>query len=161
MESFLTQCKACGIILWLELWTNWSSIKVGIKWAFLRWIKSLRKNQVLFSCHQQNLKKKYQTKVCPLTFYGMTSTLRELWKNKKLPNVPLNCKEQESFTTAFLKSKKPSRLAYQKLVELKCNYKISSQEKCSKVFPEARDLIWQNSYMTAFKCTKSTNWISV
>ena len=62
----------------------------------------------------------------------------------------------ESFTSAFLKSKKPSRLAYQKLVELKCNYKISSQEKWSKVFPEARDLIWQNSYMTAFKCTKST-----
>lgn len=86
----------------------------------------------------------------------MTSTLRELWKNQKLPSVPLNCKEQESFTTAFLKSKKPSRLAYQKLVELKCNYKISSQEKWSKVFPEARDLIWHNAYMTAFKCTKST-----
>ena len=42
--------------------------------------------------------------------------------------------------SAFLKSKKPSRLAYQKLVELKCNYKISSQEKLSKVFPEAHDL---------------------
>ena len=66
---------------------------------------------------------KYYTKVCPLTFYGMTSTHRELWKNQKLPSVPLNCKEQESFTYAFLKSKKPSRLAYQKLVELKCNYK--------------------------------------
>ena len=48
--------------------------------------------------------KKYHTKVCPLTFYGMTSTLRELWKNQKLPSVTLNCKEQESFTTAFLKS---------------------------------------------------------
>ena len=24
---------------------------------------------------------KYHTKVCPLTLYGMTSTLRELWKN--------------------------------------------------------------------------------
>ena len=60
--------------------------------------------------------KKYHTKVCPLTFYGMTSTLRELWKNQKLANVPLNCKEQESFTTVFLKSKKPSRLAYQNLM---------------------------------------------
>ena len=41
-------------------------------------------------------------------------------------------------------------------MELKCNYKISSQEKWNKVFPQARDLIWQNAYMTAFKCTKST-----
>ena len=103
--------------------------------------------------------RKYYTKVCPLTFHGMTSTFRELWKNRKLPSVPLNCKEQESFTTSFLKSKKPSILAYQKLVELKCNYTISSQEKRSKVFPEAHDLIWNNAYMTAIKCTKSTKLI--
>ena len=49
---------------------------------------------------------KYHTKVCPLTLYGMTSTLRELWRNKKLPSIPPNCKDQETFTTAFLKSKK-------------------------------------------------------
>lgn len=30
---------------------------------------------------------KYQTKVCPLTFYGKTPTLRELWKNQKPPSV--------------------------------------------------------------------------
>ena len=102
---------------------------------------------------------KYHIKVCPLTLYGMISTLLELWKNQKLHSIPPNCKEQESFTTAFLKSKKPSRLAYQKLVEAKCNHKISSQEKWSKVFPEARDLIWHNTYMTAIKCTKSTKLI--
>ena len=86
----------------------------------------------------------------------MTSTLRELWKNQKLANVPLNCKEQEAFTTVFLKSNKPSTLAYQKLVVLKCNYNISSQEKWCNFFPEARDLIWHNAYMTAFKYIKST-----
>ena len=102
---------------------------------------------------------KYHTKVCPLTLYGMTSTLQELWKNQKPPNITLNCKEQESFTNAFLKSKKPSRLAYQKLVEAKCNHKISSQERWSKVFPEARDLNWHNAYMNAIKCTKSTKLI--
>ena len=89
----------------------------------------------------------------------MTSTLRELSRNQKPPSIPLNCKEQESFTTAFLKSKKPSRPAYQKLVEAKCNHKISSQEKWTKVFPEARDLIWHDAYMTAIKCTKSTKLI--
>ena len=110
------------------------------------------------SCHRQ-FESKYYNKVCPLTLYGMTSTLRELWRNKKPPGIPLNCKEQESFTTTFLKSKKPSRLAYQKLVEAKCTHKISSQEKWTKVFPEAHDLIWNNTYMTAFKCTKSTKLI--
>ena len=88
---------------------------------------------------------KYHIQVCPLTLYGMTSTLRELCRNQKPPSIPQNCKEHETFTTALLKSKKPSRLAYQKLVEAKGNHKISSQEKWIKVFPEARDLIWHDS----------------
>jgi len=29
----------------------------------------------------------------------------------------------------------------------------------SKVFPEARDLIWHNAYMTAIKCNKSTKLV--
>ena len=101
---------------------------------------------------------KYHTKVCPLTFYGITSTLRELWQKQK-PNIPLNTKEQKCFATAFLKSKKPSRLAYQKLVETKCIHKISSQDKWIKVFPEARELNWHDAYMNAIKCTKSTKLI--
>ena len=153
VESFLTQ----------SLWYN-SLIRVMDKPVFYKsWyqmgisqVNQIVKEQPSTFLLPTEFEKKYHTKVCPLTFYGMTSTLRELWKNKKLPSVPLNCKEQEPFSTAFLKSKKPNRLAYQKLVELKCNYKISSQEKWSKVFPEARDLIWPNAYMTAFKCTKST-----
>ena len=47
-------------------------------------------------------------------------------------------------------------MAYQKLMEAKGNHKISSQEKWIKVFPETRDLIWHDTYMTAIKCTKST-----
>ena len=57
--------------------------------------------------------------------------------------------------TRILKSKKPSGLAYQKLVEVKCNHKISNQEKWTKVFLEAPDLIWHNTYMTAIKSTKA------
>ena len=102
---------------------------------------------------------KYHTKVFPLTLYGMTYTLQELWRNQKPPSIPLNCKEQESFKTTFLKSKKPSKLAYQKLLEAKCNHKISSQEKRTKVFPEAHDLVWHDTYVTAIKCTKSTKLI--
>ena len=94
-------------------------------------VNQIVKEQLSTFLSPTEFEKKYRTKVCPVTFYGMTSTLRELWKNKKLPSVALNCKEQESFTAAFLKSKKPSRLAYQKLAELECNYAISSQEKWS------------------------------
>ena len=65
-------------------------------------------------------------------FFAMP-TLRELWRNQKPPSIPLNCKEQETSTTAFLKSKKPRRLAYQKLVEAKRNHEISSEEKWTKV----------------------------
>ena len=138
VESFLTQ----------SLWYN-SLIRIMNKLVFYKsWyqmgishVNQIVKKQPSTFLSPTEFESKYHTKVCPLTFYGMTSTLQELWKNKKPSSVPLDCKEQESFTTAFLKLKKPSRLAYQKLMELKCNYKISIQEKWRKVFPEARDLI--------------------
>jgi len=156
VESFLTQ----------SLWYN-SLIRVIDKPVFnnswyqmgISHVNQIVKEQPSTFLSPTEFESKYHTKVCPLKLYGMTSTLPELWKNKKPPIVPLNCKEQESFTTAFLKSRKPTRLAYQKLVEVKCNYKISSQEKWKKVFPEARDLILHNTYMTAVKCTKSTKLI--
>ena len=44
-------------------------------------------------------------------------------------------------------------------MEAKGNHKISSQEKWTKVFPGAHDLIWHDTYMTATKCTKSMKLI--
>ena len=44
-------------------------------------------------------------------------------------------------------------------MEAKGNHIISSQEKWIKVFPEACNLIWHDTYMTAIKCTKSTKLI--
>ena len=55
--------------------------------------------------------------------------LSESSGKKQKPNISLNTKEQKCFATAFLKSKKPIGLAYQKLVEAKCIHKTSSQEK--------------------------------
>jgi len=91
--------------------------------------------------HQQNLKASIIPRFALWHSMEWHPHSENSGKIKKPLSVPLNCKEQESFKTAFLKSKKPSRLAYQKLVEANCNNKISSQEKWSKVFPEARDLI--------------------
>ena len=156
VESFLTQ----------SLWYN-SLVRVMDKPVFYKsWhqmgishVNQIVKEQPSTFLSPTEFESKYHTKVCPLKLYGITSTLRELWKNQKPTSMPLNCKEQESFTTAFLKSKKSSRLAYQKLLDAKFNHKISSQEKWSKVFPEALDLTWYNAYMTAIKCTKSTKLI--
>ena len=156
VESFLTQ----------SLWYN-SLVRVMDKPVFYKsWhqmgishVNQIVKEQPSTFLSPTEFESKYHTKVCPLTLYGITSTLQELWKNQKPTSMPLNCKEQESFTTAFLKSKKSSRLAYQKLVDAKFNHKISSQEKWSKVFPEALDLTWYNAYMTAIKCTISTKLI--
>ena len=44
-------------------------------------------------------------------------------------------------------------------MEAKGNHIISSQEKWIKVFPEACNLIWHDTYMTAIKCTKSIKLI--
>ena len=155
VESFLTQ----------SLWHN-SLIRIMDKPVFYKNLHQIGISNVNQIVKEQpstllsttDFESKYHTKVCPLTFYGITSTLRELWKKQK-PNISLNTKEQKCFATAFLKSKKPSRLAYQKLVETKCIHKISSQDKWIKVFPEARELNWHDAYMNAIKCTKSTKLI--
>ena len=138
VESFLTR----------SLWYN-SLIRIMNKPVFCKsWyqmgisqVNQIVKEQPSTFVSPTEFESKYHTKICPLTLNRMTSTLLELWRHQKLPSIPLNCKEQGTFTTVFLKLKKPSRLAYQKLVEVKCNHKISSQEKWTKVFLEAPDLI--------------------
>ena len=99
VESFLTQ----------SLWCN-SLIRVMDKPIFYkRWyqmgishVNQIVKEQPSTFLSPTEFESKYHTKVCPLTLYGMTSTLQELWKNQKPHSIPPNCKEQEYFTTAFL-----------------------------------------------------------
>ena len=57
---------------------------------------------------------KYHTKVCPLTFYGITSTLRELWKKQK-PNISLNTKEQKVFRNRLFKIEKAQQTSLSKI----------------------------------------------
>ena len=59
-------------------------------------VNQIVKEQPSTSLSPTEFESKYHTEVCPLTLYGMTSTLRELWKNKKPTSIPLNCKEQLS-----------------------------------------------------------------
>ena len=97
VESFLTQ----------SLWYN-SLIRIMGKPVFYKswyqmgisYVNQIVKGQPSTFLSPTEFESKYHTQVCPLTLYGVTSTLRELWKSKK-PSIQLKCKEQESFATAF------------------------------------------------------------
>ena len=79
VESFLTQ----------SLWYN-SLIRVMDKPIFYKryyqmgisHVNQIFKEQPSTFLSPTEFENKYHTKVCPLTLYGMTSTLRELWKNQ-------------------------------------------------------------------------------
>ena len=82
VESFLTQ----------SLWYN-SLIRVMDKPIFYKryyqmgisHVNQIVKEQPSTFLSPTEFESKYHTKVCPLTVYGMTSTLRELWKKSKTP----------------------------------------------------------------------------
>ena len=86
VESFLTQ----------SLWYN-SLIRIMDKPVFYKsWyqmgishVNQIVKEQPSTFLPPAEFESKYFTKVCPLTLYGMTSTLRELWKNNNPPSIPL------------------------------------------------------------------------
>ena len=70
---------------------------------------------------------KYDIKVQPLTFFGITSAVNRLRRS-----ITRTHHKYESFLSKLLNTKKPSRLAYQKLVSKKSEHPISCQEKWKK-----------------------------
>ena len=100
----------------------------------------------------------HNVKVCPLTFHGILSTLKGLWRNQNL-HPAMNNKEQTTFATDMLKSNKPNRLAYQKLLQSRTNFPIRSQQKWCNLIQKHNDQNWYNTYQIALKCTKSTKLI--
>ena len=154
-KSFLSQ----------SLWHN-SLIRIMDKPVFYKKWNQLGISQVKHIIKEKpnnflspsEFERKFDSKVCSLTLYGVISSLQNLWKKQTSPNL-LPGMDNDSLISAMLKSKKPGKLAYEKLVEAKRAPKIPSQEKWSKVFPDAQGLNWRNAYMNAVKCTKSTKLI--
>ena len=100
VDSFLTQ----------SLWYNSLMGVINKPVFYKRWyqmgishVNQIVKEQPSTFLSPTEFESTYRIKVCPLKLYGMISTLRELWKNQKPYSIPPNSKEQESFTTAFLK----------------------------------------------------------
>ena len=155
VDSFLSQ----------SLWNN-SLIRIMGKPVFYKnWyqmgistVSDIIKEKPNSFLSPTELEIKYHIKVCTLTFYGITSALKTLWTRQK-SNITINASAQETFTTALMKSKKPSRLAYQKLLETKCEMLIPNQQKWSPLLKDEHDFNWCNAYQAAKTCTKSTRLI--
>ena len=69
--------------------------------------------------------------------------------------------KHERFLSNFLKSKKPSKLVYKKLVSGKSESPSQSQQKWQEdLFTTKQDFNWKEAYQMAFQCTKSTKLIT-
>ena len=94
--------------------------------------------------------------VHPLTFLGIISSIKLL-----LRYIPHNTRisiKHGRFLTKFLKSKKPSRIVYKKLVSEKSESPNQSKQKWQEdiILMTKQALNWKEAYQMAFQCTKST-----
>ena len=115
----------------LPLWHN-SLIRIGNKPVFYQdwFLKGISKvNHLMddsfnFLSHT-SFQNKYNLRVKPLTFFGMIAAINHL-----LIQIARNQPQShESFSSVFMKSTKPSRLVYKKLLPKRGQEPISSQQK--------------------------------
>ena len=92
--------------------------------------------------------------VRPLTFLGIISSVKLL--QRYIPHNTRMWTKHESCLSNFLKSKKPSKLVYKKLVSGKSESPTSqSQQKWQEdFFTTKQDFSWKEAYQMAFQCTK-------
>ena len=98
--------------------------------------------------------------VCPLTFLGIISSIKLL--QRYIPHNTRILIKHESFLTKFLKSKKPSRIVYKKLISEKSESPNQSQQKWQEhiILMTKQGFNWKEAYQMAFQCTKSTKLIT-
>ena len=98
--------------------------------------------------------------VRPLSFLGIISSIKFL--QRYIPHNTRSSLKHESFLTKFLRSKKPSRLVYKKLVSEKSESPNQSQQKWQEdiILMTKQELNWKEAYQMAFQCTKSTKLVT-
>ena len=127
-----------------RLWNN-SLIIIDRKRVYFReWlakgisiVDSLLKDETCFLSYTEFLNK-YHCKSCPLAFNGIITTLKTIKKSFKENIDSLEAVEAESFTKAFRKTKKPSKLTYRNPVATKSEKPIASQTKCTEIVTSMR-----------------------
>jgi len=118
-----------------RLWNN-SLTRIDRKPVYFReWlakgistVESLIKDDTSFLSYTEFLNK-YHCQSCPLAFNGIISTLKTIRKSFKEKIDSLETVETESFTKAFQKTKKPSKLTYRNLVATKSEKPMAFQTK--------------------------------
>ena len=91
----------------------------------IRKIKHLKETNNNFLSLQE-LRKKYSFKLQPLTYFGLISALKSLWKTSNRRDLTNNCKEYESFSSKLIKCQK---LSNDRLVAMKASTPTLSQHK--------------------------------
>jgi len=87
--------------------------------------------------------------VRPLTFLGIISSIKVL--QRYMPHNTRISVKQESILAKFLKSKKPSRIVYEKLVSEKSESPNQSQQKWQEdILMTKQELNWKEAYQILF-----------
>ena len=103
---------------------------------------------------------KYHCKSCPLTFSGIIATLKTIRMRFKENIDSLETVKVESFTKAFQKTKKPSKLTYRNLVATKSEKPRASQAKWYRDCDlNGEETDWKKTFLLTRTCTKSTKII--
>ena len=99
----------------------------------------------------------YDLTVRPLTFLGIISSVKLL--QRYIPHNTRISIKQESFLTKFLKSKKPSRIVYKKLISGKSESPNQSQQKWEEdiILMTKQGFNWKEAYQLVFNAQKALN----
>jgi len=91
-----------------------------------------------------------------LVLRGLKSSLKSLRESRSLSTT-----SSQSFLQSFLKAKKPTKVAYERLVTIKQKSPFPSQEKwlADCEFESHETIDWKSVYLLPFKCPKITTLI--
>ena len=101
---------------------------------------------------------RYNIKTNFLTFHGVISAVKALWKRNEANLHNDNDTIYETIIDTFLKTKKPNRIAYKTLVTKKQKSPIDTQRKwvVECMLENQENIDWKKVYRSPFLCTKIT-----
>ena len=161
--SFDSDVNSFDHFLSTSLWYN-SLIRIGNRPVYYKYWFSKGVQNVAHIMKDSNtylslqeLKDRFNIQTNFLTFRSLISAVKALEKTNKNRLLDRNTKF-ESFLERFLKSNKPNRVVYEKLIVLKQQPPYRSQNKwCVDCEVENMETIdWRSVYQLSFNCTKIT-----
>ena len=137
---------------------------VFFKSWFLKGIEQIthlmKDHDTFLSFHE--FKERYDVQTNFLTFQSLISALKALKANNRNCLLSRKYDNFESFLSKFLKSKKANKMVYERLISLKQQFPLRSQQKWSAdcELESHETLDWQSIYGLSLRCTKITKLIT-